>query len=325
MFEELASPKINNEAKFGRIKITTDPNNCDTGTTDLLYCHWDDSMNGQANCPGKQYQPYPNAGAARFQETGKCYFRDGNGPVAAANNADTTASYDWFRATTLNTFLGEIGYQFANKEFFPFLTALRDSGCFLDAKDGTTGAPVAKSTKAGPRNTEKLLSVKISCAQAFGTVRGKNRAICDPYRPGGVTAEHLGGAYAVMKTLQDFLDANPNAGADGAPTVDPAVRQNLDRMLQQVELSADAVIKTTDAFNERIDEEFGSKRPFFQTATGRGLLIGTGVGAIAGIGYYFAEGASTFCNVGGLDQTKMGKYFSIPSFREYIARYGFIK
>ena len=78
-------------------------------------------------------------------------------------------------------------------------------------------------------------------------------------------------------------------------------------------------------FAEYFKDKEKEKKPFLQTGTGRGLLIGSGVGALAGLGYWFAEGASVFCNVGGMEQVKLNKTYSIPTFREYIIQKGYLK
>ncbi len=84
------------------------------------------------------------------------------------------------------------------------------------------------------------------------------------------------------------------------------------------------VIESNKVLNV-LNKNYGTEdKGFFQKNVGKGLLVGAGVGAVGGLGYWFAEGASVFCNVGGLEQVKLNKTYSIPTFRDYIINHNYM-
>lgn len=307
MFHDLVSPTAEGIGKFGRIK-TTSSGPCDTAATDnIVYCQFDGGCSGCDPNENVKCKTATKRGAGEgtggFPTNGICYYRDGIGSVSSQATADNTASDDLYRATILFGDKSDTlkGANISN------MNILANAGCRLHT-----------ATYNGARGQKALRYLTVTCNQKFGDLNlvGDENSCNDATLVN--TRDRLWATYGALGALKAYSETKPSVTAE----LDTA---KLNDMLSKIVVAGDAVVATTDEFNLRVDEEFGKKRPFFQTGVGRGLLIGTGVGTLGGLGYYFAEGASTFCNVGGLDQTKMNKYFSIPSFREYIVRYGFVK
>ena len=314
MFKELVSPKVRGQGKFGRIKITGD-DACDSGGLDAVkYCQKDDKcvdcqgFNDQIRCPdgvtaqGKTFGTLDGNGIA---VGGRCYFRDGLGPVADNPNADSTASDDVWRANRIQYFIRELP-NLSNVQ------AIQKGGCT---------PPQVQNYSKPLRGQSRLRWVTFRCSTPFDVIANsfETTGTCDTFKLEN-TRDELMAAYGAASALKAYLASNPGAAVNAIDTT------ALEKLLATIETKVKAVtVSTTEEFDMRVDEEFGSKRPFFQTATGRGLLIGTGVGALGGLGYWFAEGASIWCNVGSLQQVKLGKSWSIPTFRDYIISHNYIQ
>ncbi|MDR0449051.1 MAG: hypothetical protein LBG89_01135 [Rickettsiales bacterium] len=66
----------------------------------------------------------------------------------------------------------------------------------------------------------------------------------------------------------------------------------------------------------------GEKQSIFgkiwDSNVGRGAILGTAVGAVAGTAYFFYEGANTKCDIGGFKSIGLDDTFRMPSFRDFI-------
>ncbi|MCL2737746.1 MAG: hypothetical protein FWE17_02705, partial [Alphaproteobacteria bacterium] len=283
LFQELVSPSAEGAAKFGDVRISS--RGCECGASDENLIHCSGHPANPASVASRRPCPAGRT-AGGFRRDGTCYFRTGFGPVATA--ADRTASFDLHRANLINDFMAshqniarrmDLRVDSGPNNRLNSLSVCMTSGTFGDLSD-------ALSTT--PQNCPRTLFAANSPAESLG--------------------EWMRAAEALRL-----------AGEDLAQTGSPL----LDELLAEIDGTLDLLL-TTEAtitgrnVEELLDLEFGKNRPWLQTARGRGTLIGGGIGALAGIGYYFAEGKSVFCNVGGMGQPRLNGTFSIPTFRQYI-------
>ncbi|MDR0319176.1 MAG: hypothetical protein LBH81_00330 [Rickettsiales bacterium] len=78
-----------------------------------------------------------------------------------------------------------------------------------------------------------------------------------------------------------------------------------------------AKLRSSQQFYQNTNEKgFFSK--IWDSNVGRGAIIGTGVGALGGLAYFFYEGSKTKCDVGGFKTLGLDEVYRMPSFREHI-------
>ncbi|MDR1696999.1 MAG: hypothetical protein LBR41_02130 [Rickettsiales bacterium] len=334
-FHNLVSVNVSGSPKWGRIKIASNNTACDTASdSGVLYCQFQNihgTTAGMADCAKNSFADSgftntyltsvdsrsPSAeklftsGNAASVGQGKCYFRDSLG--AGETRADATVQMDENRTWILRDYIengpdGELKRQLSQFEYhaYEYKSGLSAAGDILgyvtvESKGNAKFSDVARGS-CGDADLEKLLPG----TDVLGTSGNASIGYDD----------NLMEAYGALLALQD---ANALSGG----TVD---LNAIMAMIDSIENSATAIYNMKQGVNgEAIVAGLGAGRKFMQTATGRGLLIGTGVGSAAGLGYWFAEGASVFCNVGGLDQVKLNRSYSIQSFRDYIISRNYIK
>ncbi len=349
-FTELVSPNYGiGICKLGRIKITSGTN-CDensnnasrpqTSTSGFPYCsynyvHYTDGAGDaysfvRGNCNGTA-DAYVQCPTVRFPtiSSGTCYYRDevtgtstdigyqtSNRPNIFALDEDSTAAYDKHRAEMLKNLGAAID---ANDATFGNLKKA------IDKISITIGDKTEELEAGGTKNPNSMDYVKITASDTFGNILGQ--------MTGGTSTADLSGA---CKAATDDLFSGEKLAKGSAGNTIERMNQavgyfeglgysaNLVSRLKVVAAARAEIAFTYDSYEDWGNSPEG-KKGFFQKAVGRGLAIGAGVGAGVGLGYWFAEGASTFCNVGGLEQVKLGKSYSIPSFRDYLYNKGFIK
>ncbi len=345
-FTELVSPNYG-VCKLGRIKITSGAN-CDVNSNDAAepktstggfpycsynYVHKTDSAGNasslvKGNCNGTEdaYVQCPSVGFSTIS-SGTCYYRDevtgtnadrgyqgSNRPNIFALDEDSTAAYDKHRAEMLKNLGNAID---AND------TAFGELKKAIDKVTITAGAATQELEAGGVRNSNSMDYVKITTSDTFGNILSQMTG------GSGVTSG------ACKAATDDLFGGETLAKASAGNTIERmnqavgyfeglGYSQDLIKRLKVVASARAEISFTYDSYDDW-DNSSDGKKGFFQKAVGRGLLIGTGAGAAAGLGYWFAEGASTFCNVGGMQQVKLGKSYSIQSFRDYLYSKGFIK
>lgn len=360
-FREMVATNVcGGQLKLGRVKITRTADGCKANgfsdKNDRLYC-WYDAEHAQTNPQGalKQfadcYTDKSKSGReekpfGRFFGEGKCYFRDEitayrndaslynrwGGTNTFAREYDTTAGSDLHRWNVIEGF-ADLCANRTNPQS-PYAAVL--NGEFKAVCDWA--ALVKDNFRAEPNfggyganvqgNYLDGFMVFSTNGMPFSGVAADNCGQCKGVN-GGIpslsneTVERLREQYGALSALRQYA-ANMNVTG---PNLDLSL---LEKMLSTASAHYDFAITMNaeiGSLNEDIDEIFGQdqKKGFFQKNVGKGMLIGAGVGALAGLGYWFAEGASVFCNVGGLDQVKLNKTFAIPSFRDYIYQKGYFK
>ncbi|MCL2017920.1 MAG: hypothetical protein FWG80_04080 [Alphaproteobacteria bacterium] len=292
VFKELVTPSVTGDPKFGRIKITEGEDECDknhnVGVTFCGYCR----VNTGPNCVNNNNKAdYP---FNRIKE-GRCYYRNGYGNVSA----DTTrnAATDIHRVELLKT------YSNIYKDEVDTLANKFDANCtFNDGHRETY-------------NSISLTGLTVKCKVPFRELIGGNEKCEDPFSnlASGNPLSILIEAQAIINVLEDNNRNKPNFFTWGDSKV----------AIDFIFIELEKIVNTFERFGD-VQKDFGRERPFFQKAVGRGLLIGTGIGALAGLGYWFAEGASVFCNVGGFEHVKLNRNYSVPTFREYLLKNGYV-
>ncbi|MCL2338646.1 MAG: hypothetical protein FWC51_01675 [Proteobacteria bacterium] len=329
------------DLKLGRIKITADPNGCLTNGGNRLYCWYDDEhirpsgggIWSDCNTDGRN-SGRETARHAFFASNGQCYYRDEITAQRADANQyksgagqfalfyDTTAADDVHRWGVIMDFKARVcdnaQYAAVTAGAGEFAAACQWAN---DVANNFSGR-ADKANAAG--NTFNYFVVNAKGSKTFGDMvagvacgacAGANGALPSL---SDETVERLREQYGALSALQNY------AGPDDSA----ALNQMLASIAAKYNVAANLSAQI-GAIDGDIDNMFGTdaaakKKGFFQKNVGKGLLIGTGVGALGGLAYYFAEGASVFCNVGGLAQPKMNKSYSIPSFRQYIADHGYL-
>ncbi|MDR1207390.1 MAG: hypothetical protein LBK26_03180 [Rickettsiales bacterium] len=346
-FKDLVSVEVNNSAKWGRIKITSNGQDCQgNGAENVEYCQFQNihgNIVKMADCAkndfelmgdfenkyvlkelhknptGEKFYYYGSADSVGFVGKGTCFFRDGQG--SSEIREDATLAADAARARFLERLKS---WDFIDSGLSGFL-----SGVTFGTSGGT-------NQTAMNDNILNYITVNMSNGKTFGNIT--NFGTCDDQAFKDMFGEEIGGwtgnannaesiifeAFGAIQGLEKALALLPDsAGWSKSGTLNNEIKNIEKDIMHTIDLTAEL-----SAINSVITDEIDKKlRPkgFFQKNVGKGLLIGTGVGALAGLGYYFAEGASVFCNVGGLEQVKLDKVYSIPTFREYIVRNGYLK
>ncbi|MFA7188285.1 MAG: hypothetical protein WC137_02320 [Alphaproteobacteria bacterium] len=328
MFVDITSKTVNGKPKWGRIKIT-DGSDCTSQTTDKVkYCQFQNmntTSNAIADCAGNVYipvnfnNPYPSSAvnpSERLYDYGSwtldatCYFRDSQGSGEA--DVSATIQEDWARMQFLQNYVNVVKAD--------------DSQSRIDLQNKLrkfdfNNAGFADSQKASNYNILNWVYIKsFDDKTQFSSIPSQK---CD--------------TDAVSQMLNTTSEVATNNATNilfeaygalyalkGSGSLDAQLEALL-IALGNIETFSSDVLTIYEGLGEEIRKDLGKKRPFFKTAMGRGLIIGAGVGAVAGVGYWFAEGSSTFCNVGGLEQVKLKKSYSIPSFHDYLYEKGLIQ
>lgn len=335
MFEELTSQQVNNKPKWGRIKLTTNGLDCESpehNNNKVKYCQFQNmraNVNEIADCAKNLYKGTPfndeyqkgvnstNPFSSYFKSWGEwtrdatCYFRDSLGSGEA--NISATIQADLATTELINKYIAR-GNDGAPSDFRKNLVAALKKFEFNSSL--TTSGVSGSDNDVLNWVTVKSTDGKTTFSSVGGTCdKSKLNEILkvdDDDMTGGISNNILFEAYGALAALKSFNSLDSDL--DSLLTV-----------LGDIDTFGGDVLTIQEGLGDDIRKDLGKKRPFFKTATGRGLLIGSGVGAVAGLGYWFAEGSSTFCNVGGMEQVKLKKSYSIPSFRDYLFNKGFIK
>jgi hypothetical protein len=311
-----------------------------TATKITQYANCSGNADMERNCAKEASKP-------SFFSEGACYYRDEitrtnktlkktytnnkhpdhKLPAEYANEEDTTASFDNHAYKILKNFAltnSKTGAPFYNDPIIGVINNLDMSEYWntVDEKYKPTDSPSAETiiTNTAPARVFRMTSgtfgdIFTEGGTGLNASNFTNNDSCKIVagNPAFNTAERLAAWQAYLEAMDAVPDALKDLQAKVKATAHVAEELALD-------LSSLDAIK----FPARSAEK-QEKKKFFQTGKGRGLLIGTGVGTLGGLAYYFAEGASVFCNVGGLEQVKLDKTYSIPSLREYIVKHGFLK
>ena len=331
MFVELTSNTVNGKPKWGRIKLTngSDCASSDHDVNKVKYCQFQNphsGTNSKADCAKNLYKETPfnddylksvnstNPISSYFNSWGNwgrdatCYFRDSLG----SGEAHVSATIQSDQATI--EFLKNYIQKFNNstdtnrKELVDKLNKFE-----FESNFSTSGV----SNATGDILNYVVVKSKDANTTQFSSIIGGK---CDAQELNNIFNDTTSGSMTGASANNILLEAF------GALTALNSIN-NLDSELEDLFntlIMSDEILEI-QGLGSKIREYFGADRPFFKTAKGRGLLIGSGVGAVAGLGYWFAEGAGTFCDVGGLEQVKLKKSYSIPSFRDYLINKGFIK
>jgi hypothetical protein len=342
------SADVNGECKLGRIQLTKDNNfNCyKSNRQDALYCKYDRvyadgndaSKHGFANCNNNSAEPKVCPRNANWRDAA-CYFRDEvtrvntseavyyktntsdksgaklvGVPNVFASAEDTTAAFDLHRYDVLKDFTNsDYGKDnFGKENWFETLSNLKlsmdnnpDGDNYENARYSSFQAYLESGKFGDIVDGTETDSIKLfeSCKLLSGMkdINGES--------------DKAVGYNSIEKLVayQAYI-----AGLDTVPGALSGVKISIDNAID----ASGKIVMDTDKIKNILSPE---KKKFFQRAVGRGLLIGAGVGTVAGVGYWFAEGASTFCDIGGLEQVKLNKTYSIPSFRNYLMDKGFIR
>ncbi len=324
MFVDMTSQTVNGKPKWGRIKIT-DGSDCTSKTIEnVKYCQFQNmntTSNTMADCARNVYipvdfnNPYPSNGTnppERLYNYGSwtrdvtCYFRDSQGSGEADVSAtiqEDLASMQFLQNYANNNSTSKTDIQNKLRQF-----DFSNSG-FANSHKGSNNDILNWIYIKSTDNKTQFSSIqpKKCDTNAITQILQTNETVST-----NNTTNILFEAYGALYALQGYgsLDAQLEA---------------LLNALGNIETFSSDVLTIYEGFGDDIRKELGNKRPFFKTAMGRGLIIGAGVGAVAGVGYWFAEGSSTFCNVGGLEQVKLKKSYSIPSFHDYLYEKGLIQ
>ena len=346
MFWELVSVDgIENEQKWGRIKISRTVSACKSDDNDYIFCQFQNihrTTKDMADCakgdfskalninpsytPGQRHTNpredhfYWGNGNSTNIADGKCYFRDSQG--SGEVNVSATIQQDWARMKFLQHYKSTAtgGGDSRSK----LKTAL--SGFNFDE------AGLAKSTNATySGNVANILNwvlVESNGDTRFGDV--PRIGTCDATAIDNLLSDegYLGSASQVagwknttnnilMEAYGALLALKMYGGLD-------AELEGLYAVLDGIQVQAGAINGIHEGLGDRIKADLGENRPWHKTATARGMLIGGLVGVAGGLTYWGLEGASTFCNVGGFEQVKLNRSYSVPTFREYLLNKGFV-
>ncbi|NMA32504.1 MAG: hypothetical protein GX944_01070 [Alphaproteobacteria bacterium] len=331
MFVDLTSQTVNGAQKWGRIKLTDSDTNCKSDVHDdnVKYCQFQNmhsQINKLADCAKTAFTDAgfkddyiktvksTNPSNSYLKSFGSwtrnatCYFRDSLG----SGEAHVSATIQSDQATI--EFLKNYIQKFNNstdtnrKELVDKLNKFE-----FESNFSTSGV----SNATGDIINYVVVKSKDANTTQFSSIIGGK---CDAQELNNIFNDTTSGSMTGASANNILLEAF------GALTALNSIN-NLDSELEDLFntlIMSDDILEI-QGLGSKIREYFGADRPFFKTAKGRGLLIGSGVGAVAGLGYWFAEGAGTFCDVGGLEQVKLKKSYSIPSFRDYLINKGFIK
>jgi hypothetical protein len=331
-FRDLTSPNASGARKWGRIKVSANPDACNAATNDYIYCQFQNMHNTTtttADCAGHEFKKilgmdeyaksvgskmpgtygyYTGASNSDNWDNGQCYFRDGLGSSESSDAA--TVQMDASRAEFIKQFVSD-NANTTDKNRKKLVEAL--------------GQYTFENNITSARGVDgKILNYVLIQGPKFSTIRGitefgncnkdeLNKVI------GGSGAQNdnvLMQAYGALATLQNM---NQISGNDNQITAIMTALQNINVAAEQITNIQNGVPLS------EISKKLGDGRGFFDKAIGRGLMIGTGVGLAAAAGYWIAEDASIFCNVGGLENVDFRKSYSVPSFRDYLYRKGLIK
>jgi predicted heme/steroid binding protein len=288
MFQELVSSNVGGVQKFGDVRIASSGCNCGTSNDNLIHCSG--STGNMASLAHTRPCPQ-NRNMSGFPTNGTCYFRTGFGPVSGS--PDRTAAYDLHRARLIENYINHHRPDLRGRlNITPNTStdAARLNSLQICMASGTfNDISTALGQSAG------------NCPQSFFAANG----------PAESLAEWMG-AHRALQEVGANLTAQNNT----------LTTELFDKINNTFELMVDTETAVTGM--DILDTQFGKDRPWLQTARGRGTLIGAGVGVLAGLGYWFAEGRSVFCNVGGIGNIRMNNTFSIPTFREYIIRHNYM-
>jgi len=339
MFSELVSIEVKGSKKWGRIKISEETTSCSADDNKYIYCqfqniHADGNKKGDCDKgnfvnvkninsylsdvgsthPKKEDFYYGNNNKNNYPmklPNGTCYFRDSQG--SGETDVFATVQADLWRTEFLTNYRTNVKVDPASTN--KFRADLKNSLMSYNfsknqvSANGVNGQIMNYVLVMGPKFST-ILDLKASkqCTpDAINAILPSENNIA-----GSSTNNILMESYGALLALQKYGNMDGNLDAFLAA-------------LNFIDVYASAVANYNAGLGLEIEENFGKKRGFFQKAIGRGLLIGGGVGAVAGLGYWFAEGSSTFCNVGGLEQVKLKKSYSIPSFRDYLFNKGLIQ
>ncbi|MCL1902713.1 MAG: hypothetical protein FWG18_03770 [Alphaproteobacteria bacterium] len=277
------------------------------------------------------------------------YSRFGGSNVFA-ERYDTTAGSDYRRWTIIAEFNNGFCQTIDLTDLPEFKTVCDWT---QNVMNGFTIETKFKGLGAGALRTENTLdgfSVQARPGHTFGEmIDGNPCGTCEgvdgslPNAP-QYTIERLREQYGAVVALINFRK-NYDPGTQGSlgtlgelgtvgtlGTMGDLDLDELEKMLASATARIDIVAKVKTqitGINQSIDglitqtAEETKGKGFFQRNVGKGLLIGTGVGALGGLGYYLWEGSTVSCNVGGLETVKMNQSYNIPSFRDYIVRMGY--
>lgn len=328
-----------------------------------IYCWYDvihKSISSPADCSyngnndGRDTQ-----NKSLFPENGQCYYRDEitkydntskvvnqkgdelgtavdlhqnitGAPTINTSQPDATISSDLHRWKTIESFGRICPDALLSKTCEWVRDTIRDFSADPnpDRKDTETGHTLG-SIKVYSKNPEKTFN------SAIGNSNLKN-CICKGIT--GVPQQTIEKALSQLGALIEVNAFYQNIKGKEVRGIDPEFDVNLGKIKSMLETAKanyealaklDADIKSSvgivfDKYGVYKEEE-PEKKGFFEKSIGKGLLIGTGIGAAAGLGYFFAEGASVFCNVGGMEQVKMNRSYLIPTFREYLLKRNYLK
>ena len=337
MFKELVSLEVKGSKKWGRIKISENIPSCSTDDNDYIYCQFQ-NLHSTADKTGDcdkgnfsttqninpTYTPAVNSTNPKIENyymgnnnnvsnipNGTCYFRDSQG--SGETDTFATVQADLWRTEFLTNYRENA--QVDDTYDSQFRTDLKNKLMpYIFNKNqvnatGVNGKILNSVLVIGPEfKTVLNLQAPKQCTEAAinAILPTENNM------SGGSTNNILMQAYGALLGLQQTGDMDDNMEAFFSA-------------LQFIDVYASAVANYNAGLGLEIEENFGKQRGFFDKAIGRGLIIGSSVGAVTGLGYWFAEGASTFCNVGDMEQVKLKKSYSIPSFRDYMYDKGFLE
>jgi hypothetical protein len=355
MFRDLYSLEVNGSMKWGRIKISKELT-CDYDgySYDYLYCQFQNihkPTTTKADCGGDSAgyteqtdfnNPYVTKVASKNPSgemfyigdksnknnigQGMCYFRDSQGSGEVREDATIQADKaraDFLASLTGNNIINASLRTFLNKWTFTTNGTHKNSiGEILNYIVVKSDGSVKFSDIDSVKITQMYLNEKLTCSDA--DLKKILPEIANNVQPNDHENILLQARAAVTALNRAIAEASKYT-EDKKVEVEPSSEETIEDIIE----TAMSLQDTRNAIFGKggtIDKAFAdnTKKGFFQKNVGKGLLIGTGVGALAGLGYYFAEGASVFCNVGGLEQVKLDKVYSIPSFREYIVKKGYL-
>jgi hypothetical protein len=343
MFKELVSLSVRSSKKWGRIKISKNADACASDINEYIYCQFQNlhaKVNNIADCDEGKFStykginPYVTGVESKNPATenyhygsknnqsgiyeGKCYFRDSQG--SGEVGTDATVQSDLWRAEFLNFYknnakINDVYNDSFREDLISKLGAYTfdyDIRNAVGVSDNILNYVLIKGTIPFNSITNMQSLAVCDMKNIDALLSDKTYVGSASEMSGGQTNNILMEAYGALEAL------------NGLGPLDGKLSEFLTQ-IKFITVHAEAIANVHAGLGNEVRKEFGKERGFFEKAVGRGLLIGTGVGAVAGLGYWFAEGAGTFCNVGGLEQVKLNKGYSVPSFREYLLNRGFMK
>ncbi|MCL2538140.1 MAG: hypothetical protein FWE52_01555 [Alphaproteobacteria bacterium] len=342
-FQEMISTYTCTGNKRGRIKITRSRDGClENGVTavDRIFCGYEavhatpPNVGGISDCHVKDdngriidadgNQPFSRI----FGGQGRCYARDEitnlrhdnqryqrhNPATQFAMDYDTTAAFDSHRWWVIQDFGTNICAQNSISELGNVCKWVQD---VMDNFESDTVAGKGANNRDNEMNNF-FVRTKQGSNKTFGNMVSGDMPCgsCEKLVLAEQTVERLREQHGALVALQQ---AAPTGTMPDLEALLSTIAAKID-IVSEVQLFAQDI---SSAVAGSFDNIGGERKKFFQRGVGKGLLIGGGVGSLAGLGYWFAEGASVSCNVGGFESTKLNRTYSIPSFRDYIVRGGF--